>query len=429
HQHRGLPLLVHTEAFRQLNLLRVRTELERRGVTHDLLPEPAPGDPWQTSELVLDAGTVLRDASWQPLREALDRGEAACAVRLPGFAGLLDHPTQPGITFARELADRVRVIACPLHGPFMTHSGKNDLGAGHWRELAAALHAGSEDALVVVWAPRQDAATAAREILIRAREALDGVPAETRQAFPDGTTGFERVLPGPDRMYPDTDTPPLPIPDRTVAEVETGLSERPWDREDRYRQLGLDAHAAHRLAVAPWADLFDEIAPQTGDVARRLAAAFQQRLPFHARQGRLSPAPGQAPDDATSGAARDRLPLDARGLPPAERIAPLVRALEQGTLLPDALIPALDAVVEHADRPVGDTLAAYQPVPHDDPRLLARIREVAGEAHLLAARPPDMVLRWAMGQVMRPFRGRVDPVRVRQMLARALEQPGEEVAS
>ena len=30
----------------------------------------------------------------------------------------------------------------------------------------------------------------------RAREALQGIPAETRQAFPDLTNGFERILPG-----------------------------------------------------------------------------------------------------------------------------------------------------------------------------------------------------------------------------------------
>ncbi len=428
HQHRGLPLLVHVEGFRQLNLLRVRAELVRRGVTHDMLPEPGPGEAWQAPNLVLDAGTLMRNAAYTPLADALARGEAAFAVRLPGFAGLLDHPTQPGITFARELADRVRVIACPVHHPFLTHSGKNDLDAGRWQELAAALRAESEDAIVLVWAPRQDAATAAREILIRAREALDGVPAETRQAFPDGTTGFERVLPGPDRMYPDTDTPPLPIPDSTVAQVEAGLDETPWARQDRYEDLGLSARAAHRLATAPWAGLFDEVAPQGGDVARRVAAALQQRLPFHARRGRLNPPPdGTRP--AARGDAYERRPLDAGALPVAERLAPLVRALEQGALLPDALIPALDDVVEHPDRPVDDTLAAYAPMEAADPRLLARIEEVAVQARALSGRSQDVMLRWAMGQVMRPFRGRVDPARARQSLTRALERPEEEVAS
>ena len=36
------------------------------------------------------------------------------------------------------------------------------------------------------------------------------MPFETRQPFEDGHTDFERILPGPDRMYPDTDSPPTP---------------------------------------------------------------------------------------------------------------------------------------------------------------------------------------------------------------------------
>ncbi|MFO8172905.1 MAG: Glu-tRNA(Gln) amidotransferase subunit GatE, partial [Longimicrobiales bacterium] len=211
HHHRGLPLLVHTEAFRQLNLLRVREELGRRGVKEADLLIPLEGLPWEVSGLAVDAGSILRNSIFQPVRQAIDDGDVAVAVRLPGFAGLLTHPTQPGVTFARELADRVRVIACPVDLPFTTHSdlGVESLSGQHWIQLSRALGADPADAIMVVWAPKEDAATAAREILIRAREALQGIPAETRQAFPDGTSGFERILPGADRMYPDTDTPPL----------------------------------------------------------------------------------------------------------------------------------------------------------------------------------------------------------------------------
>ena len=52
---------------------------------------------------------------------------------------------------------------------------------------------------------------ASKEIIIRAKEATIGVPSETRQALRDGTNGFERILPGADRMYPDTDLPPTRI--------------------------------------------------------------------------------------------------------------------------------------------------------------------------------------------------------------------------
>ena len=61
-----------------------------------------------------------------------------------------------------------------------------------------------------------------------------GVPHETRQPSPDGTTDFERILPGPDRMYPDTDSPPTRVTRERVARLGAGLAERPWDREARY---------------------------------------------------------------------------------------------------------------------------------------------------------------------------------------------------
>jgi len=53
--------------------------------------------------------------------------------------------------------------------------------------------------------------------------AFDGVPNETRKGLPDGTTLFERVLPGPDRMYPDTDSAPIPIDETAIAAARAAL--------------------------------------------------------------------------------------------------------------------------------------------------------------------------------------------------------------
>ncbi|MDX1675169.1 MAG: hypothetical protein R3314_10285, partial [Longimicrobiales bacterium] len=418
--HRGLPLLTHNEAFRQLNLLRVREALRERGVTHDDLPDPPEGLPWETSSLVTDARPILRHSDFRPMRSALERGDAVVAVRLPGLAGLLAHPTQPGLRFDHELAERVRVIACPTDRPFLAHSDadRGTLNAYHWGELRDALEAGREDAIVLVWAPAHDAATAARELIIRAREALDGVPAETRMANDDMTTGFERLLPGPDRMYPDTDTPPLPIADTLVAEVRSAMSETPWQRVDRYRELGLDARAAHELAGAPWADLFDATTPAPGAVARRLAGALRTRVPYYARRvrrGDTEPvASGSDPETYTG----EPSPED--GVPPAERVAPLVRALESGVLRPEALVPALDAVVERPGRDVSGIVAGFRALEPDAPEVADRIEAVAARA--VADGPPGSGprLRWAMGEVMRGLRGRVDPAAVRSRLAAAL---------
>jgi glutamyl-tRNA(Gln) amidotransferase subunit E len=417
--HRGLPLLTHIEALRQLNLLRIRAELRRRGLEKRDLPDPPPGDPWATSPLVLDAGVILRHSDFRPMRNAVEQGDTVVAVRLPGFAGILMHATQPGRDFAHELAERGRVIACPTYRPFLAHNGadRGTLNGHHWHELETALEAREADAVVVAWAPRRDAGTVARELIIRAREALDGVPAETRQANPDMTTGFERLLPGPDRMYPDTDTPPLPIADGLVAEVRAGLGETPWDRAARYGELGLEPAAAHDLAGAPWADLFDALAPEAGDSARRVAILLAQRVPLYARKARagdLESMAGPAPESYRGE------PSAADGVPPTDRVAPLVRALESGALRPDALVPALDAVVLDPDRSVEDVLEAFRPRDRDDARLLERVRQVAVRVDSDGPRARDARLDWAMGEVMRGLRGRVDPTVARDRLATAM---------
>ncbi|MGK7310678.1 MAG: Glu-tRNA(Gln) amidotransferase subunit GatE [Candidatus Longimicrobiales bacterium M2_2A_002] len=419
--HRGLPLLTHNEAFRQLNLLRVREALGERGVTHQDLPDPPKGRPWETSSLVVDARPILRRSDFRPMRNALERGDAVVAVRLPGFAGRLGHRTQPGRTFAHELAERVRVIACPIDRPFLAHTDadRDTLNGHHWAEIRTALDAGDEDALVVVWASADDAATAARELIIRAREALAGVPAETRMARDDMTTGFERLLPGPDRMYPDTDTPPLPISDTVIAEVRDAMRETPWDRAARYRELGLDEGAAHTLAGAPWADLFDAMAPEPGDVARRLAEVLRLRVPFYARRVRAGALDRSgAGGDQPRSYAGEPSPYD--GVPPADRVAPLVRALEAGTLRPGALVPALDDVVMEPDRAADQIVDRYRAMDEDDTRLGERVREVARTASSEGPTDPEARLDWGMGEVMGELRGRVDARAVRERLAEAL---------
>jgi glutamyl-tRNA(Gln) amidotransferase subunit E len=401
--HRNLPRLVHIEAFRQLNLLRVRAELQRRGVRSESLELTETGLPWEVSGYVFDATTALRRCDYRPISDAIECGDKIIAVRIPGFDGLLTHSTQPGVTFARELADRVRVIACPLHRPFMIHSEIRDYGLDprQWRILRQHLKAESGDAMVLVWAPEQDVATAVREIFIRAQEAVVGVPAETRQAFRDGTNGFERILPGPDRMYPDTDTPPLPIADSLVVEIRENLPETPWAREGRYENLGLEPPAARRLARAPWADLFDALQPDGEVLARRLAAALEKRLPYHRRLA------------------------GAEVLPSPERIEPMVRAVRVGEVRVEAMERILDALIENAGVPAEAILAPYKCQPGDMEELAQVLEEVTTQADDLADRSEPVRLRWGMGRVMPRFIGRLDPGVVHQELREALQTVGE----
>src|SRR5207249_993000 len=69
----------------------------------------------------------------------------------------------------------------------------------------------------------------------RAKEALVGVPEETRTANPDGTTQYMRPRPGAARMYPETDVPPVQISPERIRQIADNLPRMP---EELAKEIG-----------------------------------------------------------------------------------------------------------------------------------------------------------------------------------------------
>ncbi|HEX9187166.1 MAG TPA: Glu-tRNA(Gln) amidotransferase subunit GatE, partial [Vicinamibacteria bacterium] len=287
------PRLVHGEAWRQVNLLRLRDELHARGIrgADDVRVEAADVTGFVGSSSL----APLRQESWdwfvrsQGRRPGFELGEGpfrVLALRLAGLAGTLSWPTQPGRTFADELRGRVRVVAGLDQAPVLFHSEAwpKEAGADLGR-LRASARCGEMDGLVVVWGPERDCRTAADEVRLRYVDATDGVPHETRQPFADGSTDFERILPGPDRMYPDTDSPPTRVTRERVGRLRAALPERPWDREARYAAAGVPVPVIHYLVRRGGASTVDRVVAEAGADLRRAAFFFGERLKGLRRRG------------------------------------------------------------------------------------------------------------------------------------------------
>ncbi|MEA3310701.1 MAG: Glu-tRNA(Gln) amidotransferase subunit GatE [candidate division WOR-3 bacterium] len=258
--------LTHYEALRHKALLELKDELRKRGIT----TEDFKAEDHEVTDL-------LKYTSNDRLRALVDKGEVIHAVNLKGWRELVRYETQPALTFADELAGRVRVIACLDEMPnIFVLDGKGE-GLGVKEHLRKEVGADEDDALVLIWGPAEDALTGAQEIAIRAKEATVGVPQESRQHMPDSCrTDFERILPGPDRMYPDTDSPPVAIPKERVARIKAIMPPSPWEREERYKKLGIPEHLAADLAINPHAKLFDRLADDTSLNPTLLAEALVQ---------------------------------------------------------------------------------------------------------------------------------------------------------
>lgn len=226
-----IPRLTHNEAFRQWALLQIRDQLNERVKKQD---------EWKVTWKHIPVDSVGLDQL--PCKIPLEDGYRLVAINLPQFKGLLSYFTQPGQMFANELEDRLKVIAC-LERPNMLHSEAfgdvaKDFDFDAIRKL---LGSGDNDAQIILWGPEADIPTAIETIEERCQLAFDGVPNETRKSLKDGTTIFERVLPGPDRMYPDTDSPPIAIPEEKIAAMQKELPETVRERVNRLQEWKIPA--------------------------------------------------------------------------------------------------------------------------------------------------------------------------------------------
>jgi len=228
-----IPKLTHNEVFRQWSLLHIKDKLrERVKQSHK----------WKMESKSLKPESFRFRSQF--LKEVIQNDFKIVAVNLPSFEGILSHFTQPGQMFADELSGRLKVIAC-LEKPNMTHSEqiKKDISKYQWDRIRKILGSRQGDAQLMIWGPEEDIPTALETIEERCRMAFDGVPRESRKSFENGTTLFERVLPGPDRMYPDTDSSPIPLNEEYIESIRKRLPVEVSKRIDQLKKWDIPEDA------------------------------------------------------------------------------------------------------------------------------------------------------------------------------------------
>lgn len=277
---RWIPELTHNEGFRQKALLNIREILLQR------IPEP---EKWNVSTLELTPATF--DTELIPLQKTAENEYKIMLINLPAFKGLLSHFTQPGKCFANEISERLKVIAC-LEKPNMIHSEEihRDPAAFGFGELSQKLNAGENDAQIIFWGPAEDITTAVDTIRERCQLAFMGVPNETRKAFPDGTTIFERVLPGADRMYPDTDSAPISIHETTIDAIR---SQMPADVDHilaKMKDWSIPADTFHFILKRNLFHLIERIIRDFNQNPRFIGVLIGHQLKH--LEGQAAPAPG-----------------------------------------------------------------------------------------------------------------------------------------
>ena len=259
-----IPELSHNECFRQWSLVLLAQKLSKTLKKNN----------WKVE--VADVGFKT---DYVPICDAKAAGGALKIVRLPGFRGVLSHFTQPGKMFADEIADRLKVIAC-LERPNMLHDEMLEpvLEPSVWRKLGKKVHATDKDALILIWGPQNDMPTAIETIEERCLMAFEGVPKETRKAVCNGITIFERVLPGADRMYPDTDSAPIPLDPKEIEALKATLPTEVIDRYYKLQEWNVPQDCFTYIFAKNWFPVMNDLVEKLGLDGRMLGCFVGMRL-------------------------------------------------------------------------------------------------------------------------------------------------------
>ncbi|MCK4895602.1 MAG: Glu-tRNA(Gln) amidotransferase subunit GatE [Candidatus Heimdallarchaeota archaeon] len=176
------------------------------------------------------------------ISQFFDTDETVLATIFTKMKGLFGTEVQPNKDFGLEIFEKSMLITgIPRKNQF--HSDEiedgalrlnsdypSDISVNHdmYSKICSVLNPKENDAFIVVKGPEKRALHAMKKIVERVKMAIDGVPQETRRFLSNGNSEFLRVIHGKDRIYPDTDTPPIVISLDRIKELTKNVGKKPW---------------------------------------------------------------------------------------------------------------------------------------------------------------------------------------------------------
>lgn len=247
---RMLPIYVSKEIERQKMLLEISEILRSRSV-----PEVTPH--------FFDCTEIFRNTRSKIVRSSISSGGKVLVLPLKGFAGVLKSADNR-FRLGAELAQYARSKGAGgiFHTDELPGYGIDEVMVATVRKT---LGLEENDAFVMC----ADLPTKVERILeavaLRANYALIGVPEETRDPLPDGTTAYSRPLPGAARMYPETDVKPITVDVELITRIRERLPELPESKVKRFvSQYGIHEQQAEQIIREGFEEIFEEIASKWG---------------------------------------------------------------------------------------------------------------------------------------------------------------------
>ena len=248
-----MPTIVENEVTRQLNLTSIADELKERGA--------------KVETCIYDVTGLIKDSESKVVQSLLEEDDSGVfAIKLKHFAGLIGREVQPGKRLGTEFSEHGKKMG--VSGLFHTDELPNyGITQEEVDTIRNDLLLEDDDAFILVGGRKDKAYNALNEVVKRAKQALKGVPEETRRSTDDGNTEYLRPLPTASRMYVETDIPTEIIEKERVLEISQNLPELPVVKKERIeKEYKLSDELAEQLVQRNNADLFEEIKKELPDM-------------------------------------------------------------------------------------------------------------------------------------------------------------------
>ncbi|WP_456472364.1 Glu-tRNA(Gln) amidotransferase subunit GatE [Methanocaldococcus sp.] len=378
--------VVENEVLRQVNLLKIRDELKKRGA--------------EVVEEIFDVTEIFRDCKSKIIQRAIKDNGKVKAIILKKFSGLVGREIQPGRRLGTEFSDRAKIIA-GVGGIFHTDElPKYGISEEDVKKLREFLKADEEDCIIIV-ADKEDKAIKALEAVIeRAKEAIEGVPEETRRALEDGNTSYLRPLPGAARMYPETDIPPIYITKELIEEIKDNLPELPEEKIERFkREYKLNEELAKKLVLSYNVDTFEKLCKMFKDIKPTLIAkTLEETLKEIKREGYKI----------------ENIKED--------HLIDLFKALSEGKLAKEGIPEVLKGFCEMPDKDIEEILEIKGLKGMSKEEVEKVIEEIIKENIDVVKEKKEKSLGMLMGKCMAKLRGKADGKLVNEILRKKIKE-------
>ena len=381
--------IIENEVQRQLSLLEIRDELlKERGVRVESIEDN-----------FVDVTSIFKQTRCRVLRKAIEQKKQVLAVKLPKFARLLKREIAPGMRLGSEMAD-IASFWGRVGGIFHTDElPAYGIVAEEINSLRRLMRAEEQDAVVFVADTLENTTDTLKAVTKRAREALKGVPEETRAANPDGTTRYMRPRPGAARMYPETDVPPIQISGDYLEKLRASLPEMP-EKKMRLlmRQYDLNRKLAKQILNSECAGLFEDVVQKTKVSPTVVAVALTETL---------------------KALKRDGVPIENLG---DEQLRDLFGFLGSGKTTKEAIPDILTWLSRHDGANVREAIEGLELTMLSEKDLLSIVEGLVTENRVLVEERGIGAFGVLMGMVMEKVRGRAEAEMVSETLKKRLAE-------